>query len=117
MNLTADISLKPEFDALLEKPENEQLRLLIDYVGSKNGQKSALAADLLAGAGPGIVPLLLHEAFARGRRPTHTVRLLDIVGRVGGPVDPRYLLLISSGRALPNKIISDACSRLVLELQ
>ena len=116
MNVTADISLKPAFDALLEKPEGEQLRLLIEYVGSQNTQKSALAAHLLIGAGPGIVPLLIREAFARVKRPAHAVRLLDIVSRIGGPVDADNWMLIAAARALPNKRISDRCSRLLVEL-
>jgi len=116
MSLTVDIALKAAFDALLEKPEGEQLRLLIEYVGSQNKQKSALATHLLVGAGPGVVPLLIRQAFARIKRPAHAVRLLDIVSRIGGPVDATHRMLILSATALPNKRISDRCSRLLVEL-
>jgi hypothetical protein len=107
----------PEEAALLENPPEEQLRTLIDYLGTTSERKRTLATHVLTCGGPPIVSLLLHHAFVKGRRQAHAVRLLDIVGRIGGPVNFDDWMLLSAARSLPNKkLVGLKCSQLLLQL-
>jgi hypothetical protein len=116
MNQPESFPFGPEEAALLEKSTEEQVRRLIDYLGTTSKRKLALATHVLSRGGPPIVPLLIREAFARGRRPAHALRLLGIVGRIGGPVSFDDWMLLSAGRASPSKLVSAKCSQLLLEL-
>ena len=113
---TARMSVEAEFQALLDMPGPEQLRLLIEYAGSKNKQKVELAMQVLAGGGPPIVPLLIRQAFARGRRPTHAVNLLGIVGRIASPLDLDNWMRLFAGGTSSSKRVRARCTQLLLQL-
>ena len=116
MTPATSIPFGPEARALVDKPPSEQLRLLLEYLGTASKRKVELAMYVLTGGGKLIVSLLIHEAFAGGRRPTHAVRLLEIVGRIGGPVEFDEWMLIAAGRASPQKLVRAKCSQLLLKL-
>jgi hypothetical protein len=116
MTSTPSIPFGPEAKALLEKSPPEQLRLLIEYLGTQSQAKIALATHVLTGGGPPIVSMLIHEAFAKGRRPTHAVRLLAIVGRIGGPINFDDWMLLSAARIARSKLIRGKCEQLLAQL-
>ena len=116
MSRADSIVVGPLVQELAAKPQEEQLRLLIEYLGTRSQAKVALAAHILTGGGPPIILRLIREAFAPGRRPTHAVQLLGIVGRIGGPVPYDEWMLIAAGRASPRRLVSVKCSQLLLPL-
>ena len=115
--MSADsIVVGPLVQELLAKPPEEQLPLLIEYLGTRSHAKIALAKHVLTGGGPAIVSLLIREAFARGRRPKHAVCILAVVGQIGGPIGFDDWMLLSAARGSPNKLVSVKCSQLLVQL-
>jgi hypothetical protein len=102
--------------ALLESAPAEQLRILIDYLGTTSKRRVALATHVLNGGGPEIIPLLIREAFSRERRPSHAVRLLDIVARIGGPISFDDRMLLSVGRHVGHKALRAKCVELLMQV-
>ena len=75
-----------------------------------------LATHILTGGGPPIVSLLIREAFARGRRPSHAVRLLDVVGWIGAPLGVNNWMLLSAAQAVGDKRLRAKCAELLVGL-
>ena len=86
MSASNSIIVGPLVQELLAKPPEEQLPLLIEYLGTCSRAKVALAQRVLNGGGPAIVSLLIRGAFASGRRPMHTMAILEIVAQIGEPL-------------------------------
>jgi hypothetical protein len=116
MSRADTIIVGPLAQELAAKPQDEQLPLLIEYLGTHSQAKIALATHILTGGGPPIVSMLIREAFARGRRPTHAVRLLDVVGQIGGPVGVNNWMLLSAAQAVGDKRLRAKCAELLVGL-
>ena len=76
-----------EREYLLSLPASQRLAALVDFLATKHSRRNAVAVYVLANLGPTVVPELIREAVVPGKRPDHRVRILDVVDRIGAPLD------------------------------
>lgn len=98
--MTVSFSLRCDLQELLATVPADQPRLLVGYLSTDNKERNELAAKVFIGAGAAVVPMLVREAVARGKRPQHRIRLLDIIARIGAPLGVDDWMTLFSGTAM-----------------
>lgn len=98
--MTMTFSLKRDLQELLATVPADQPRLLVGYLSTDNKERNELAAKVFVGAGAAVVPMLVREAIVRGKRPQHRIRLLEIIARIGAPLDVSDWMTLLSGTGI-----------------
>lgn len=74
-------------------PGNSNYERLIEALRRKDRDLNAYASEILfrlgteMGQNKQLVPMLVRDACRNGRRPDHRIRILDVVQRIGEPLD------------------------------
>ena len=75
-------------------PGETKFAQLITALGRKDPRLREYATEILCRLGKQAVPMLVEEAAARGRQPDHRVRILDVVQRIGEPLDAEFFVVM-----------------------
>lgn len=67
---------------------------LITALGRKDPRLNEMAAEILCRLGKQAVPMLVEEAIAKRKRPDHCVSILDVVQRIGEPLDEEFFVVM-----------------------
>jgi hypothetical protein len=95
-----EMSTWPEWRQLHETPDEEQFEVLLGWLATKHANRNAVAAAVLQRAGAAAVPRLILEAASSGKQPPHRLRILEVIERIEGPLEPNAFmdLMFVAGR-------------------
>lgn len=71
-------------------PGRSKFEQLVAALGRKDPAMNEYAAEIFRRVGKPVVPLLVREAVCRGKQPDHRVRILDVIQRIGEPLDMAF---------------------------
>ena len=74
-------------------PGKSRFARLIAALRRKDPHLNEYAAEMLCCVGQPVVSLLVWESVIRGKQPDHRVRILDVIQRIGKPLDEAFFAL------------------------
>ena len=74
-------------DTMQNDPGRRRFALLIKWLGITDEQRHRAAVTHFVRLGRDVVPLLVVEAIKPGKRSPHRVALLDVIQKIGGPLE------------------------------
>ena len=80
-------------------PGNSNFESLIEALRRKDRDLNAYASEILyrlvkeMDLHKKVVPMLVREACLKGKQPDHRIRILDVVQRIGEPLDAEFFLI------------------------
>jgi len=75
-------------------PGRSRFEQLVAALGRKDPAMNEYAAEIFRRVGKPVVPMLVREAVCRGKQPDHRVRILDVIQRIGEPLDMAFFDLM-----------------------
>lgn len=76
------------------RPGDGRFDTLVRWLGSKDRQKFQFAVITLCGLGQAAAMPLVIEATRPGKRSQHRIAILNLVQKIGGPLDPEDMFRV-----------------------